>query len=62
MNDDESIAAVGAGDQMALQTLFERHLPWIAGRLRRTPPVDDELAAIYQRGPKMMRDETMVQA
>jgi hypothetical protein len=52
MNDDESIAAVGAGDQMALQTLFERHLPWIAGRLRRTPPVDDELAAIYQRGPK----------
>jgi hypothetical protein len=59
MNDDESIAAVGAGDQMALQTLFERHLPWIAGRLRRTPPVDDELAAIYLRGPKMMQDETM---
>jgi len=40
MNDDELIAAVGAGDQMALKTLFERHAPWIAGRLRRTLPVD----------------------
>ncbi|HEX5166492.1 MAG TPA: RNA polymerase sigma factor [Thermomicrobiales bacterium] len=40
MNDDELIAAVGAGDQMALKLLFERHAPWIAGRLRRTLPVD----------------------
>ncbi|HYI14576.1 MAG TPA: RNA polymerase sigma factor [Thermomicrobiales bacterium] len=40
MNDDELIAAVGAGDQMALKELFERHAPWIAGRLRRTLPVD----------------------
>jgi RNA polymerase sigma-70 factor (ECF subfamily) len=40
MNDDELIAAVSAGDQMALKELFERHAPWIAGRLRRTLPVD----------------------
>ena len=40
MRDEELIAAVGAGDQMALKELFERHAPWIAGRLRRTLPVD----------------------
>ncbi|MEX1157943.1 MAG: RNA polymerase sigma factor [Thermomicrobiales bacterium] len=40
MIDEELIAAVGAGDQMALKELFERHAPWIAGRLRRTLPLD----------------------
>ncbi len=40
MSDEELIVAVGAGDQMALKELFERHAPWIAGRLRRTLPVD----------------------
>ena len=40
IDDEELIAAVGAGDQMALKELFERHAPWIAGRLRRTLPVD----------------------
>jgi RNA polymerase sigma-70 factor (ECF subfamily) len=40
MDDEELIVAVGAGDQMALKTLFERHAPWIAGRLRRSLPVD----------------------
>lgn len=40
MRDEDLIAAVGAGDQMALKLLFERHAPWIAGRLRRTLPVD----------------------
>ncbi|MGH9175274.1 MAG: RNA polymerase sigma factor, partial [Vicinamibacterales bacterium] len=40
MDDDALIAAVGAGDQMALKMLFERHAPWIAGRLRRTLPRD----------------------
>ena len=40
MRDEELIAAVGAGDQMALKELFERHAPWIAGRLRRTLPLD----------------------
>lgn len=40
MRDEELIAADGAGDQMALKELFERHTPWIAGRLRRTLPID----------------------
>lgn len=40
MDDDELIAAVAAGDHVALRELFERHAPWVAGRLRRSLPVD----------------------
>ena len=35
MDDDTLLAAVAAGDDTALRELFERHAPWIAGRLRR---------------------------
>jgi RNA polymerase sigma-70 factor (ECF subfamily) len=40
MNDETLIAAVAAGDHMALKTLFERHAPWLARRLRRSLPAD----------------------
>lgn len=35
MDDEALIAAVAAGDDEALRALFERHAPWVAGRLRR---------------------------
>ena len=34
MDDDALIAAVAAGDDTALRTLFSRHAPWLAARLR----------------------------
>lgn len=40
MDDDELITAVAAGGDLALRELFTRHSPWVAGRLRRTMPVD----------------------
>jgi RNA polymerase sigma-70 factor (ECF subfamily) len=40
MDDDDLITAVTSGDDIALRTLFERHAPWLAARLRRTLPVD----------------------
>ena len=37
--DDEALqAATAGGDDGALRALFERHAPWLAGRLRRTLP------------------------
>lgn len=38
MDDEALLAAVAAGDDGALRALFERHAPWLAGRLRRTLP------------------------
>ena len=38
MDDEELLAATAAGDDGALRALFERHAPWLAGRLRRTLP------------------------
>ncbi|MDP9382934.1 MAG: sigma-70 family RNA polymerase sigma factor [Chloroflexota bacterium] len=38
MDDDELIATVASGDHTALRELFDRHSPWIAGRLRRGMP------------------------
>lgn len=35
MDDETLLAAVAAGDDGALRALFERHAPWVAGRLRR---------------------------
>jgi RNA polymerase sigma-70 factor (ECF subfamily) len=35
MDDDRLIAAIVAGDDTALRMLFDRHAPWVAGRLRR---------------------------
>ena len=40
MDDDCLIAAVAAGDDSALRTLFDRHAPWVAARLRRVLPID----------------------
>jgi RNA polymerase sigma-70 factor, ECF subfamily len=43
MDDDELIAALAAGDDMALRELFMRHAPWLAARLRAAlPPPDVE--------------------
>ncbi len=41
MNDDELVAAVAAKDSSALRALFDRHSPWVAGRLRRAMPAED---------------------
>ncbi len=39
MDDDERlIRSVATGDDQALRTLFERHAPWVAGRLRARLP------------------------
>jgi RNA polymerase sigma-70 factor (ECF subfamily) len=40
MDDATLIAAVAGGDQHALRTLFDRHAPWVAARLRRVMPAD----------------------
>jgi RNA polymerase sigma-70 factor (ECF subfamily) len=40
MDDEELIRAVAAGDHTALRELFDRHAPWVAGRLRRALSVD----------------------
>ena len=40
MDDDSLLRAVASGDEFALQTLFERHAPWLAARLRRVMPAD----------------------
>jgi len=43
MDDDALIAALAAGDDMALRELFMRHAPWLAARLRAAlPPPDVE--------------------
>jgi RNA polymerase sigma-70 factor (ECF subfamily) len=39
--DDQLVRAVAAGDRMALELLYRRHAPWLAGRLAaRTSSVD----------------------
>jgi RNA polymerase sigma-70 factor (ECF subfamily) len=38
MDDDALLTAIASGDDQVLRTLFERHAPWIAGRLRRAMP------------------------
>jgi len=40
MDDQTLLAATAAGDDTALRTLFERHAPWVAARLRRVMPAD----------------------
>ncbi len=40
MNDDRLIASVAEGDHTALRTLFDRHAPWLAARLRPILPPD----------------------
>jgi RNA polymerase sigma-70 factor (ECF subfamily) len=41
MDDDELIAAVAAGGDVALRELFSRHAPWMAARLRAVLPAAD---------------------
>jgi RNA polymerase sigma-70 factor (ECF subfamily) len=41
MDDDELIASLAGGDDVALRQLFDRHAPWLAARLRKTLPPDD---------------------
>jgi RNA polymerase sigma-70 factor (ECF subfamily) len=38
MDDDALLTAIADGDDLALRALFERHAPWVAGRLRRAMP------------------------
>jgi RNA polymerase sigma-70 factor (ECF subfamily) len=40
MDDATLIAAVADGDHHALRTLFDRHAPWVAARLRRVMPAN----------------------
>jgi RNA polymerase sigma-70 factor, ECF subfamily len=63
MDDDELIAAVAAGDDLALRELFSRHAPWLAARLRSVLPaadVEDVLQETFLavwRGAKGYRPE-----
>lgn len=41
MDDDGLIALVAAGDDSALRTLFSKHAPWLATRLRALLPAAD---------------------
>jgi RNA polymerase sigma-70 factor, ECF subfamily len=41
MDDDELIASLAGGDDVALRQLFDRHAPWLAARLRKALPPDD---------------------
>jgi RNA polymerase sigma-70 factor (ECF subfamily) len=41
MDDDELIARLAGGDDVALRELFGRHAPWLAGRLRSVLPATD---------------------
>ena len=41
MDDDELIASLAGGDDMALRELFDRHAPWLAARLRTALPPSD---------------------
>jgi RNA polymerase sigma-70 factor (ECF subfamily) len=41
MDDDELIRAVAGGDDAALRTLYQRHAPWLAARLRAALPAPD---------------------
>lgn len=41
MDDDELIARVAGGDDVALRELFSRHAPWLAARLRTVLPAPD---------------------
>src|SRR4051794_19038860 len=41
MDDDELIARLAGGDDVALRELFRRHAPWLAARLRTVLPAVD---------------------
>jgi len=50
MDDEELVARVAAGDDIALRELFSRHAPWLAARLRSVlaaPDVEDVLQETF---------------
>ena len=50
MDDEELVARVAAGDDVALRELFSRHAPWLAARLRSVlsaPDVEDVLQETF---------------
>jgi RNA polymerase sigma-70 factor, ECF subfamily len=50
MGDDDLVAAIAAGDDIALRELFGRHAPWLAARLRGVLPaaeVEDVLQETF---------------
>src|SRR3954449_9533153 len=63
MDNDELIAAVAGGDDVALRELFSRHAPWLAARLRAVLPaadVEDVLQETFLavwRGARSYRSE-----
>ena len=52
MDDDELIASLAGGDDMALRQLFDRHAPWLAARLRKALPPAVGLAAFTLGGAR----------
>ena len=68
MDDDELVAAVSAGDDVALRELFARHAPWLAARLRAVLPaaeVEDVLQETFLavwRGARGYRPEGRAKA
>jgi RNA polymerase sigma-70 factor (ECF subfamily) len=68
MDDHELLLAIGRGDETALRTLFDRHAPWLASRLRRGLPthaVEDVLQETFVavwRGARAYRAEHEVGA
>jgi RNA polymerase sigma-70 factor, ECF subfamily len=63
MDDDQLLARVAGGDDVALRDLFRRHAPWLAVRLRAVLPaadVEDVLQETFLgvwRGAKRYRPE-----
>ena len=48
MDDDGLIAAMAAGDDVALRELFSRHAPWLAARMRVVLPAADVEDALQE--------------
>jgi RNA polymerase sigma-70 factor, ECF subfamily len=48
MVDDELVARIADGDEVALRELFARHAPWLAARLRAVLPVADVEDALQE--------------
>lgn len=68
MDDHDLMAALAAGDDTALKELFQRHAPWVAGRLRQRLPagtVEDVLQETFVavwRNARQYRSEAEVGA
>ncbi|MEJ7654944.1 MAG: hypothetical protein WKH64_17220 [Chloroflexia bacterium] len=58
MDDDELITAAARGDDRALRELFNRHSPWMAGRLRRSLPPDAVEDVLQETSCRVARSST----